>query len=96
MLKSMQHRSGVEVLGPNDLEKAAGHKVKLTGGWVPAADAQQSPATSQAAGNDNDRRFQATRVEVLADKCPAPAETTPISKQKQKQKAAGANQNYPE
>ena len=96
VLTSMQHRSGVEVLGPNDLEKAAGQKVKLTGQWVPAAEAQQSATTSQDATAKNDRRFQATGFEVMAEKCSAPAETTPISKKKQKEKAATADQNYPQ
>lgn len=98
VLNSMQHRSGVEVLGPNDLKTAAGQKVKLTGQWVPAAESQEAAPSSQAAGsNKKDRRFQTTSFEVLAEKCPLPAETTPISKKKQKQKAAAAaNQNYPQ
>ena len=40
MLTSMQHRAGVEVLGPDDLATAAGQKVKLTGEWMPAAASQ--------------------------------------------------------
>lgn len=96
VLNSMQHRSGVEVLGPNDLGKAAGQKVKLTGEWVPAAESQQSATSSQDPAGSNDRRFQATSFEVLADKCSSPAGTTPISKKKQKQKAAAGDQNYPQ
>jgi len=96
-LNSMQHRTGVQVLGPTDLGTAAGQKVKLTGQWVPAAESQESPTSSQAASSQKkDRRFQATSFEVLAEKCPPPAETTPISKKKEKQKAATANQNYPQ
>ncbi len=29
------------------------------------------------------RKFQATEIEVLAQKCEAPSETTPVSKEKQ-------------
>ncbi len=86
VLKSMQYRSGVEVLGPQDLETAAGQKVKLTGQWVPAADSLDE-------GNKKNRRFQVTSFEVLADKCSTPAETTPISKKKQQQQKAAAGQN---
>jgi len=96
-LNSMQHRSGVQVLGPTDLGTAAGQKVKLTGDWVPAAESQESPTSSQVASSQKkDRRFHATSFEVLAEKCPPPAETTPISKNKQKQKDATVNQNYPQ
>jgi hypothetical protein len=83
----MKYRSGVEVLGPNNLETAAGQKVKLTGEWVPASDSQD------AATDKKNRRFQATSFEVLAEKCPPPAETTPISKKKQQQQKAAASQN---
>ena len=86
-LKSMQYRSGVEVLGPNNLEAAAGQKVKLTGQWVPASGSQD------AATDKKNRRFQATSVEVLAEKCPSPGETTPISKKKQQQQKAAASQS---
>ena len=98
VLRSMQYRSGIEVLGPSDMAGASGQKVKLTGQWVPAAESQDAPPTSQDAANKkNNRRFQATSFEKLAEKCPPPAETTPISKQKQKQKkAAAASQNNPE
>lgn len=98
MLRSMQYRSGVEVLGPTNLGSASGQKVKLTGQWVPAAESQVAPTASQeAASKKKDRRFQASSFEVLGEKCPPPAETTPISKQKQKQqKAAAASQNNPQ
>lgn len=86
-LKSMQYRSGVEVLGPNNLENAAGQKVKLTGQWVPPSDSQD------AATDKKNRRFQATSFEVLAEQCPSPAETTPISKKKQQQQKAAASQS---
>ncbi len=95
VLRSMQYRTGVEVLGPNDLESAAGQKVKLTGQWVPVPESQSGATSSQdAAGKKMNRRFQATSFEVLAEKCPPPAETTPVSKKKQKQqKADAASQN---
>ncbi len=95
VLKSMQYRSGVEVLGPNDLGNAAGQKVKLTGQWVPGPESQDAATSSQDPANKKkNRRFQATSFEVLADKCPPPAETTPVSKKKQKQqKADAASQN---
>jgi hypothetical protein len=97
VLRSMQYRSGVEVVGPNDLETAAGKKVKLTGEWVAVPESQKADTGSQdAAGKKASRRFQATSFDVLDEKCPPPAETTPISKKKQKQKAAAANQNYPQ
>jgi len=98
LLRSMQYRSGVGVLGPNNLETAAGQKVKLTGQWVPAAESQDAPTTAQeAGGKKGDRRFQASSFEVLAEKCPPPSEITPMSKKKQKeQKAAAASQNNPQ
>jgi hypothetical protein len=89
MLNSMQYRSGVEVLGPPELKSAEGQKVKLTGVWVP------NPKAS--AGDKSDkketRRFQATSLDVLAEKCPPPAETTPTSKKKQQQQKAAAKAN---
>ena len=85
-LNSMQYRSGVEVMGPNDLGSAAGQKVKLTGEWAPGTESQ-----TDAKGKPK-RRFQATNFEVMADKCPPPAETTPVSKTKQKQQKAAASQ----
>jgi hypothetical protein len=98
MLRNMQYRSGIEVLGPNDLNTAAGQKVKLTGKWVPLAAAQKSPTSAQeAAGKQEARRFQASSFEVLAEKCSQPAENTPMSKKKEKQqKAASATQNNPQ
>ncbi len=96
LLRSMQYRSGVEVVGPNDLGTAAGEKVKLTGQWVATPASQNATSSQDAASTAKNRRFQATSFEVLADKCPPPSETTPISKKKQKQKAAASNQNYPQ
>jgi hypothetical protein len=83
MLNSMSYRSGLEVLGPNDLATAAGRKVKLTGQWIPGVDSKDT-------SNKSDRRFQATSFDVMADKCPPPAVTTPVSKQKQQQQKAAA------
>lgn len=85
-LNNMQYRSGVDVMGPNDLGTAAGQKVKITGQWVPDTSSQ-----TDAKGKPK-RRFQATSFDLLADKCPPPTDTTPISKQKQKQQKAAASQ----
>jgi len=77
-LTSMQHRTGVEVVGSDELKKGAGAKVKLTGSWeaLPGSDGKKGDAT---------RRFKATEVAVLEDKCQAPAQVTPESKKKQQQ-----------
>ena len=72
-LRSMNHRTGVEVLGPDSLKNDSGSKVKLTGKW-------EAPA--QSAGSTEMRRFQVTDVEVMAKTCSAPSETTPQSKNK--------------
>ena len=74
LLRSMQHRTGVQVLGPDNLKDDSGSKVKLTGSWVAGEQPQQGKAA---------RRFQASEVEVMATKCEVPAETTPVSKNKQ-------------
>ena len=83
-LRSMSHRTGVEVFGPENLKDDAGSKVKLTGSWKPG----EQPA---AKGRES-RTFQATDIEVLAQKCEAPSEKTPVSKgkQQQQQKQKGA------
>lgn len=86
VLSSMQYRHGVEVLGPSDLDNAAGQKVKLTGQWVPA------PASSEQPNETKARRFQVTSFDLMADKCPPPAEATPISKKKQQQQKAAASE----
>jgi len=85
-LRSMSHRTGVEVLGPDDLKNDSGSKVKLTGNW----EAPEPAATTVAPLQDKDknstpaemRRFQITDVEVMAKTCSAPTETTPVSKNK--------------
>lgn len=84
-LRSMEHRTGVEVFGSDDLKKGSGEKVKLTGSW--------NPGDSPAVKGKESRKFQASEVEVMSEKCEAPSEKTPVSKQKQekqqqKQKAA--------
>jgi hypothetical protein len=86
-LRSMSHRTGVEVFGPIELKDDSGSKVKLTGSW--------KPLDQPAVKGKEARKFQATEIEVLAQKCEAPSETTPVSKEKQqkqqqKQKS-GAN-----
>ncbi len=80
MVRSMAHRTGVEVVGPEELKKDVGGKVKLTGDWQPLPG---PPPTEKGAET---RRFQVTAVELLAQKCSMPAETNPVSKQKQRQK----------
>lgn len=77
-LTSMQHRLGVEVVGGDELKKGAGAKVKLTGSWepLPGAEGKKGDAT---------RRFNATAVELVEDKCQDPAPVTPMSKKKQAQ-----------
>ena len=92
MLHSMNHRTGVEILGPDDLKNDSGTKVKLTGNWLtpekaPAnATAPQGGKASTANGKPATPtemlRFQATDVEVMAKTCSVPAEVTPESKNK--------------
>jgi hypothetical protein len=75
-LRSMHFRTGVQVVGPNDLKNDAGTKVKLTGQWQPLSQPDQNNTSAAT------HRFQATDVEVLAQKCTPPSETTPVSKNK--------------
>jgi len=75
-LRSMNHRTGVEVLGPDTLGDDSGAKVKLTGKWEAPSPAQQANRPVEM------RRFQVTDVEVMAKTCSVPAETTPVSKNK--------------
>jgi hypothetical protein len=87
ILRSMSHRSGVEVFGPEALKDDSGSKVKLTGSW--------KPSDQPAATGKQSRKFQATDIEVLAPQCEAPSEKTPVSKEKQqrqqqKQKAGAS------
>jgi|SRR5208283_2358869 len=79
LLRSMQHRTGVTVLGPVDLKDGSGSKVKLTGTW----EAEEHPQPGKEA-----RRFRVSAVEVMATKCEAPTETTPVSKNKQQKKSS--------
>lgn len=98
-LRSMAHRLGVQVVGPEDLKNDSGGKVKLTGQWQPLSPQQvqdqdlsggsrpSSPETSpssQSLGEKSGetRRFRASEVEVLAQKCKPPAEATSVSKDK--------------
>jgi len=84
-LTSMQHRMGVEVVGGDELQTGAGTKVKLTGSWeaLPGATGKKGDAT---------RRFKATEMTVIEEKCQAPAPVTPETKKKQAQKAQQAQQ----
>jgi hypothetical protein len=88
-LHSMSHRTGVEVFGPENLKDDSGNKVKLTGSW--------KPGEQPAAEGKESRIFQATDIEVMAQKCEVPSEKTPVSKgkqQKQQQKQkSDANAN---
>jgi hypothetical protein len=84
-LTSMQHRTGVEVVGDDGLKSGAGAKVKLTGSWeaVPGSEGKKGDAA---------RRFKATEISVMEGKCQAPSESTPVSKKKaaeQSQKKQG-------
>ncbi|MGO9520466.1 MAG: hypothetical protein ACLPND_25795 [Candidatus Korobacteraceae bacterium] len=76
-LRSMTYRTGIEVFGTDDLKTGSGDKVKLTGSWKPG---DQPPVKGRET-----RKFKASEVEVLAEKCQPPSETTPVSKQKQQQ-----------
>ena len=84
-LTSMQHRMGVEVVGGEELKKGAGAKVKLTGSWeaLPGPQGKKGDAT---------RRFKATEIAVVEEKCQAPAPVTPMSKKKQAEKQAQQQQ----
>jgi hypothetical protein len=77
-LTSMQHRLGVEVVGGDELKQGAGAKVKLTGSW-------EALPGSEGKKGDAARRFKATAMTVMEDKCQAPAPVTPVSKKKQEQ-----------
>ncbi|MGA2369970.1 MAG: hypothetical protein ACLPPV_06635 [Candidatus Korobacteraceae bacterium] len=83
-LRNMAHRFGVQVVGPNDLKNDSGSKVKLTGQWQPLPQSQEPVASPQPENKKTveTHRFQATDVEVLAQKCTPPTETTPVSKNK--------------
>ena len=84
MLRNMAHRLGVQVVGPTDLKNDSGSKVKLTGQWQPLPQSQEPVASPQQGDKKlvETHRFQATDVEVLAQKCTPPTETTPVSKNK--------------
>jgi hypothetical protein len=76
VLHNMAHRFGVQVLGADELKHDAGSKVRLTGQWQPL------PAAELDKKSPEKDRFQATDVEVLAQKCKPPGATTPVSKNK--------------
>ena len=89
-LRSMRHRTGIQVLGPDDLKNDSGSKVKLTGSWE--ASPQQPPQTKAKEA----RRFQVTAVEVLSPHCIPPSEKTPISKEKQQLRQEQQQQKPPQ
>jgi hypothetical protein len=78
-LTSMQHRTGVDVVGSDELQRGAGAKVKLIGSWepLPGMDGKKGDAA---------RRFKATEMSVMEEKCTPPTQTTPVSKKKQAEK----------
>ena len=78
-LRSMNHRTGVEVVGPDDLKNDSGAKVKLTGNWQSPQAAASQP---QSSGPPQMRRFQVTDVEVMAKTCRVPAAANPENKNK--------------
>ncbi len=79
-LTSMQHRTGLMVVGGEDLKAGAGEKVKLTGTW-------ETLPGSAATKGDAGRRFRATEIIVMDEKCQPPQAITPVSKKKQAQQA---------
>lgn len=79
LLRSMEHRTGVEVFGSDELKKGSGEKVKLTGSWASV----DEPAVKGKEG----RRFRVSEVEVISESCSSPSEQTPISKEKQAKQA---------
>ncbi len=75
-LSNMQHRMGVNVLGSDDdLKKAAGDKVKLTGAW------QNGAPPDETRPKGSSRPFQATNVEVVSESCKPPSVVTQSKKQ---------------
>lgn len=78
-LTSMQHRLGVAVVGGDELKSGAGAKVKLTGSWeeLPGAEGKKGDAA---------KRFKATAVSVVEERCQVPSATTPVSKSKTQKK----------
>lgn len=92
VLTSMQHRTGVQVLGPDDLKNDSGSKVKLTGAWEASPEQRQQP---QAKAKEA-RRFQVTAIAVLSPHCTAPSVTTPVSKAKQQQRKEQQQQKQPQ
>jgi len=78
-LTSMQHRMGVEVVGSDELKTGSGAKVKLTGSW-------EALPGSEGKKGDAAKRFKATAVSVVEEKCTVPSPTTPVSKKKAAQK----------
>lgn len=89
VLTSMQHRTGIQVLGPDDLKNDSGSKVKLTGAW------EASPQQPPQAKAKEARRFQVTAIAVLSPHCTAPSATTPVSKAKQQQRQQQQQQKQP-
>ncbi len=81
ILTSMQHRTGIEVVGPEDLKDTLGSKVKLTGNWQPIPAAQPDQPAENGAATSHEkketRRFQVTQFEVLAQRCDPPSQTSP-------------------
>lgn len=77
-LSSMQHRGGVQVVGTEELKSGSGAKVKLTGSW-------EQVSGTDGKKRDETRRFRATSMTIVEEKCKSPAPVTPVSKKKQTQ-----------
>ena len=90
VLTSMLYRTGIQVLGPDDLKNDSGSKVKLTGAWE--ASPQRPPQTKAKEA----RRFQVTAIVMLSPHCTAPSATTPVSKAKQQQRQQQQQQKQPQ
>ncbi|HEV2022507.1 MAG TPA: hypothetical protein VGQ94_08250, partial [Terriglobales bacterium] len=57
LVKNGNHRSGMEVVGMNDLKTHVGHKVKLTGTWVKESpEVEAKEAKGEKGGKEADEK----------------------------------------
>ena len=84
MLRNMAHRSGVQVVGPDRSQERFRQQgeVDRPMAAAPAIAMPLAPPQPVDKKTVETHRFQATDVEVLAQKCTPPTETTPVSKNK--------------
>jgi hypothetical protein len=75
-------------VGGEELQKGAGAKVKLTGSW------EAEPGSAGKTG-DAARRFKATEIMLMEEKCESPTPVTPVSKKKQTAQQAAQKQAQP-